>query len=272
MTKGLAVVSVLLAALAALGIARAGFAAHRLGPAPTPCASTSVACCPPQPANCQGAAHTSRTRLGEPVISRHLIHAGERFTIRYVLHESDDAGWTFPAIARKVSRCRDGVDLSCTYLARDRDATFPGFADYFGWTHYPYSIGSRAGLGVGNDYYAIVGHGDAITGRLAFGNGKAVPRGGFTLPSGGSDPGVNVRFTVRRHGIDRILYTAAPGHVHTGARRRNDIGYYGALVKPGRYRISAGDPQQGITCRAKHGVLMVRRDLTNVDFVCRRGA
>jgi hypothetical protein len=95
----------------------------------------------------------------------------------------------------------------------------------------------RNGPGVGYGYYAIVGSGIAVSGRLADKHGKGIPRGGIPAGPGGStpDPGVVIEFSAKRHGVLTPL-------------------------------VSAGDLFEHIRCSTR--VLRVTHAIRNFNFHC----
>jgi hypothetical protein len=209
------------------------------------------------------------TAVGTERISPHEIRVGQRFTIKFSPISPSAAKWTFPDIGKKVSACRTGVDRTCIYVAQARDVTYPVFATYDGWSEYMWSGGDVNGIGVGYDYYAIIGDGIAVSGRLTDKHGKAIPRGGIQTPPGSPtpDPGVLIEFSVKRHGVLTPIYGAAPG-IHGSAAHPYDVGYFGLRVKPATYTITAGDPIEHISCGRR--VIRIRHDLSNLHLVCKR--
>ena len=209
------------------------------------------------------------TAVGVETISPHVVHVGQRFKITFTPISPSAAHWTFPDIARKVSSCRSGVDRTCTYLARGQDVTYPQFATYNGWSDYMWTGGDINGIGVGYDYYAIVGNRIAVSGRLTDQHGNAIPRGGIVTSPGtpSPDPGVLIEFSVKRRGVLTAVYGAAPS-IHGSVAQPYDVGYYGLTVKPGTYTILAGDPIEHISCKRR--VLRITHSVTNIDLVCKR--
>ncbi len=112
-------------------------------------------------------------------ISPHEIHVGQRFTIKFGPVSPSAANWEFPDIAKKVSRCETGVDLTCTYLAQAAEVTYPATATYDGWSEFEWSGGDINGIGDVFDYYAIIGNQIPITGRVEDKHGHGIPRGGY---------------------------------------------------------------------------------------------
>ncbi len=145
-------------------------------------------------------------RRGES-ISPHEIHVGQRFTIKFRPISPSAANWAFLDIAKKVSRCKTGVDLTCTYLAQAADVTYPAAATYNGWSEFEWGGGDINGIGDGFDYYAIIGNQIPITGRVEDKHGHGIPRGG--VPAGPTgitpDDGVLILFTpVKRNMLRRV--------------------------------------------------------------------
>ncbi len=246
-----------------------------LGPAPQPCAPGARTCCPG--ANCF--AHPElipaspllvQTAVGVESISSHEIHVGQRFTITFHAGSPTSAHWTFPSIAQKVSSCRAGVDLVCTYVARAADVTYPEFATFNGWTDYTWSGGDINGIGTGYGYYAIVSNRIAVSGRLADSRGRGIPRGGIQTAPGQPTPdlGVLIEFEAERHGQLEPIYGAAPS-IHSSPAHPYDVGYYGLLMNPGTYVVIAGDPVTHTSCKRR--TLHLSHSIVNFNLVCKRG-
>jgi hypothetical protein len=246
-------------------------AAINLGAPPTPCSPSATTCCPgadcvDHPEFIVASPLLVETAIGVETISSHLIHVGQRFTIKFHALDPAAALWTFPDIAKKVSRCKTGVDLACTYVAVKQDVTYPFAATYDGWSEFKFGAINHNGIGVGYNYYAVVGGGIPVIGRLADARGRGVARGGIQNPGGPTpDPGVLIDFSAKRHGVLTPLYAAAPS-VHGSVAHPYDVGYYGLTVKPGTYAVSAGDRLQNIRCKSRR--IHVTHPVYNFNLVC----
>lgn len=246
-------------------------AAINLGAPPTPCSQSAATCCPG--ADCLNNPEFSlasplmvETAIGDETISSHLVHVGQRFTIKFHALDPAAALWTFPDIAKKVSDCKTGVDLTCTYVAVKQDVTYPAAATYDGWSEFQFGAVNHNGPGVGYNYYAVVGGGIPVIGRLADALGRGVARGGVQNPGGPTpDPGVLIEFSAKRHGVLTALFGAAPS-VHGSVAHPYDVGYYGLTVKPGTYTVSAGDRLQNIRCRPR--TIRVTHAVYNFNLLC----
>ena len=251
-------------------------AVSNLGPHQTPCnPSVQKSCCPgvdciDHPELLPEAPLLVETAIGRETVSPHLIRVGQHFTITFHSNVTDAKGWTFPDIAKKVSRCETGVDLQCRYLARSADVTYPEFATFNGWTDYSFGVGNSRGLGTGYDYYAIVGNKLAVSGRLADKHGKGIPAGGIKTAPGVPTPdvGVLIFFYVKHHAGMKLVADAAP-RLHSSRAHPYDVGYYGLVLKPGKYIVAAGDPVEHVSCKRR--TLRLSHNLNNFNLVCKRG-
>lgn len=246
-----------------------------LGPHQTPCPPRATNCCPGADCNAHpdlapASPYLIETAIGREDISSHVIHVGHRFTISFHSNVTDPKGWTFPDIAKKISRCETGVDLQCTYLARSSDVTYPEFATYNGWTDYDFGVGNSRGLGTGTGYYAIIGPRVALSGRLADKHGKAIPAGGIPTPPGTPTPdaGVLIFIYVKHHGALRLVTDVGP-RLHSSRAHPYDVGYYGLVLKPGTYTVAAGDPIEHVSCARR--TVHLTHNTANFNFRCKRG-
>jgi hypothetical protein len=206
------------------------------------------------------------TGVGVEEASPHLIHVGQRFTITFGDATPSSALWSFPDIAKKVSRRKAGVDLKCTYVARKQDVTYPALATYDGWSDFSWQGIDKFGAGTGFGYYAIVTNGTTVTGRLADRHGRGIPRGGIQNPGGPTpDPGVLIYFEAKRHGVLTPLYASAPS-IHGSPAHPFDVGYYGLLIKPGTYKVVAGDVFEHISCKTR--TLHLTHSISNFNITC----
>lgn len=249
-------------------------AGPNLGPNQIPCPPKATNCCPGADCNAHpellpASPYLVTTSVGVETISSHEIHVGQRFTVTFHAGDRSSALWSFPDIAQRVSRCKTGVDATCTYVARARDVTYPAFATYNGWSEYKWGGINKFGAGLGFGYYAIVGNGIAVSGRVADKHGNGIPQGGIQNPGGPTpDPGVGIDFSVMRHGVLTPIYAAAPG-VHGSSAHPYDVGYYGLVVKPGKYIVDAGDFFEHISCGRR--VVHITHDTSNLNLICKRG-
>ncbi len=246
-----------------------------LGAHQIPCPPNVRNCCPGADCNAHpdllpASPYLVQTAVGVESISPHEIRVGQRFTITFHPISPSAAKWNFPDIAKKVSRCETGVDLTCTYLAQAADVTYPAAATYNGWSEFEWSGGDINGIGVGFDYYAIIGNQIPITGRVEDKHGHGIPQGGVPPGPNGTTPdaGVLILFTPVKHGIS-AGYAAAP-RIHGSRARPYDVGYYGIALKPGTYTVAAGDPVRGIRCKGVKKVHLTHA-ISNLDFVCNHG-
>jgi hypothetical protein len=272
-----AVLAVALAAHAGQGatLPRAHVAAGpNLGPNQIPCPPKATNCCPGADCNAHpellpASPYLVQTAVGVEDISPHEIHVGQRFTITFHRISPSAANWFFPDIAKKVSRCKTGVDLTCTYLAQANDVTYPAAATFNGWSEFKWGGGDINGIGYGFDYYAIIGNNIPITGRFEDKHGHGFPRGGVPSFPGGPnpDPGVLMVFTPVTHGV-QIGFAAAPG-IHSSPGHPYDVGYYGIALKRGTYTLAGGDPIEHISCKAPKTLHLTHA--INLNFVCKRG-
>ncbi len=250
-------------------------AVPNLGTHQIPCPPNATTCCPGADCNAHpellpASPYLVQTAVGVESISPHEIHVGQRFTITFHRISPSAANWYFPDIAKKVSRCKTGVDLMCTYLAQANDVTYPAAATYNGWSEFKWGGGDINGIGYGFDYYAIIGNAIPITGRVQDKDGHGIPQGGIppSGPNGSSpDPGVLIVFTPVKHGSS-VGYGAAPS-IHSSPAHPYDVGYYGIALKPGTYTVQAGDPVRGIRCKSRR--LHLTHAMSNLNFVCSHG-
>jgi hypothetical protein len=258
------------AAAAASVLAARPASLPNLGAHQVACPPTAKTCCPG--ANCNAhpellaaSPYLVQTAVGTETISPHEIRVGQHFTITFRPIAPSAAKWIFPDIAKKVSPCRTGADLTCTYLALASDVTYPAAASYNGWSDFEWSGGDINGIGVGFDYYAIIGNEIPVIGRLANKHGKGIPQGGVPAPPNGvsPDPGVLVTF-IHPHG--QAGFAAVP-RVNTSPGHPYDVGYYGIALKPGTYDVAAGDPVRRIACGRR--VLHLKHPVHHYNFVCK---
>jgi hypothetical protein len=246
--------------------------APNLGAPPKPCSPSAKGCCPgadclATPAFVTASPFLTETAIGVETISRHLIRVGQKFTLTW--HSSDPfaAMWTFPTTWKRLTACKTGVDLTCTYVARARDVTYPARATYDGWSEYSWGAIDHNGPGIGYGYYAIVGPRIPVWGRLADKHGRGIPKGGIQAPPGGGtpDPGVLIEFSVKRRGTLTPIYAAAPS-IRGSVGHPYDVGYYGLVVKPGTYTVTAGDPITHVRCTTRR--LHVSHAASNFNLRC----
>jgi hypothetical protein len=246
-----------------------------LGAHQVPCPPNAKTCCPGADCNAHpellpASPYLVQTAVGVESISPHEIHVGQRFTITFHRIAPSAANWYFPDIAKKVSRCKTGVDLTCTYVAQANDVTYPAAATYNGWSEFKWGGGDINGIGYGYDYYAIIGNAIPITGRAEDKHGHGIAHGGIppSSPNGSTpDPGVLVVFTPVKHGVAGG-YAAAPS-IHGSRAHPYDVGYYGIALKRGTYTVQAGDPVRGIRCKGRR--LHLTHAISNLNFVCNHG-
>jgi hypothetical protein len=251
-------------------------ASPNLGAPPTPCPSTALTCCPGAAAACNAnpklvfaSPFLVQTAIGTESISPDVIHVGQKFTLTWHSTDPYAAQWTFPDnIGQKLTSCKTGVDVTCTYRALARGVTYPAFANYDGWSEFEWGAIDRNGAGVGYGAYAIIGPGIPVSGRLQNKQGQGIPRGG--VPAGPTgitpDPGVVIDFSVKRHGVLTPIYAAGP-NLHGSVAHPYDVGYYGLIIKkPGTYTVTGGDFFQHIRCKSR--VLHVTHEVRNFNLVC----
>jgi hypothetical protein len=201
-----------------------------------------------------------QTAAGVESISPHEIHVGQRFTITFHRISPSAANWYVPSIAKKVSPCRTGVDLTCKYVAQAVDVTYPAAATYDGWSEFKWGGGDVNGLGYGYDYYAIIGNSGPLPGGVEDKHGHGIPRGGVPAGPNGSTPdaGVLIVFTPVKHGVPvgvqrRAQHSRKPG---SSLRRR----VFEVLARVPRDELEAVERQDGklvsvLKLRFTNGVL-----------------